>query len=88
MNPISRLRIDLHVPFGRDVEQSHQVEQRALAATRRSHHRHELAFRDLQVDVRERDRFDAVGAVDLFDVIEFDHGSLFSGFGPWASGFG
>ena len=64
-----RRPVDLHRAPGRRVEQPDQVEQRALAAAGRPHDRDELPFADVEVDVGERHRLDAIGAVDLLDAV-------------------
>jgi hypothetical protein len=68
--------VDLDLALGRDVEQPHQVEQGALAAAGGPHDRDELALLDVDADVGEGDRLDAIGAIDLLDAVESNHVSL------------
>ena len=70
---VDRLAVERDRARARLVEQPHQVEQRALAAARGAHDRDELALPDLQVDVVQRRRLDALGAVLLADLLQVDH---------------
>jgi hypothetical protein len=51
------------------VEQPDDVQQRRLAATRRTHDRHELAARDVDVDVVQRGGFQFICTEDLSEVL-------------------
>ncbi len=71
-----------NLPVGRTVEQTDDVEQRALARARRADERHELAARQHEVDiVQDLDldgRADIVGLADASqaqDFVRLSHGS-------------
>ena len=72
---------DNHFPFGRDIEQSHNVQHRAFAATRRAHHREEFSFVDIQVDPFQGDGLDLLGAVDFRNSLHTDQFHGFRLFG-------
>ena len=57
--------VELDLARARLVEQADEIEQRALAAARRAHHRNKLALGDVEIDVVERRRLDPLGAVQL-----------------------
>ena len=62
----------LDVPGGRPVEARDEVEKRRLAASRRAEQAHELAGRDVEVDVVEHERAVAEPLADVLDA----HGRL------------
>ena len=66
---IDLLPIELEPSAARLVEQADQVQQRALAAAGRPHDGDELSLGDVEIDVLQRQRLDALGAVDLFHVL-------------------
>src|SRR6185295_19087545 len=76
-----RRAVDLHGPPRRHVEQPDDVEQRALAAPRRTHHRNELTLVDGEVHVGQRHGLDAIGAIRLLDVVQTNHWYLSVGYG-------
>ena len=60
---------DDHVPGGRSIRASQQVEERGLARARSTHDGDELASGDLQVDASERDRLDVAFPRHLDDCL-------------------
>ena len=66
--------VELDRALARRVEEAEHVQQRALARPRGPHDRDEARRLHLEVDVRERHRLQPVGAVDLLDVRQSDHG--------------
>src|SRR5882724_1603590 len=73
------LAVELDLALARLVEQTDQVEERALAASRGTHDRDQLAFFDHEVDVVERHGLDALRTVQLADLLQADHAaSLYS----------
>jgi hypothetical protein len=73
---LDRLAVEGDLPTRGLVEEPHQVEQRALAATRGTHHRNEFPLVDRQVDVVESRRFDALRAIFLGYLLQMDHGAV------------
>src|SRR5688572_3018906 len=57
----------------RTVEQANEIQQRALSAARGPHHRNEFARCDVEIDVVQRQRLDALGLVHLVHLFETDH---------------
>ena len=73
--PGHALPVDRHLPSGGDVERAHDVQQRRLAAARRSQHDDELALVDLEVHVVQRDHLErAPAVVPPADALEQDRG--------------
>src|SRR5690606_23017510 len=57
----------------RTVEQAEDMEQRRLAAARRTHDGQKLAGLHFQRHAAQRMGLDLIGAVDLADISEFQH---------------
>ncbi len=70
--PVTGLPSAMMLPRGRQREAGHRVEQGRLAAAGRPQQADELAARDLQVDVLERDQFAPVGLEHLVDAVDDD----------------
>lgn len=69
---VCRLSEDFHCPRGRTVQQTHDVEERTLAASARSHDGKELAAVYADVDILQSGRFHQAGTEDATHVGQFD----------------
>ena len=69
---VYRLSEDFHRPRGRTVQQTHDVEERTLAASARSHDGKELAAVYADVDILQSGRFHQAGTEDATHVGQFD----------------
>ncbi len=68
--------VDQHAPRSRTIEGAQDIQQRALAASTRPHHGHQLAPRHAQVDSIEGAHFGSV-AIDAPKLLRFDQPVLF-----------